>query len=224
MFSQFVTYLISLWIYLTMIQSYTKHASFQLVIESNHEDLSLTNNTISAKETIIVVLGCSMNFIQTDRVNKAIEYYINETQNGKKVIWFLTGGVKNAVGNQMTEGSQMTNHVLSQDTFTLEKHNIIIDENAKNTAENFAYLRQWLHNNYSRDNYPDIVITTSSFHHKRASKLLHGIFEGKINPTWNLSDAACSSCWNDETTHIQNVDNDIQKASHIFTSNLFQEF
>jgi len=152
---------------------------------------------------IMVVLGCHLIDIQTDRIYKAIEY---ATQLNNPYIWFLTGGIKYDL-----QTCQVNNSEASMMLSALNKtDNIILDEKAKNTAENFNNLKKWIYlNNYTN---ADIVITTSEFHKERAEKIFNGIFKNNIIPKWNLSNKACSTCWNDEKIHIRNVDNDIRKA------------
>jgi len=143
-----------------------------------------------------------MNEIQDDRVNTAIQY-ANNIANSNNVIWFLTGGVKNALQNGMTEAKNMANNLKKNEK-------IILDEKSKNTAENFVYLKKWLKNNTFED-IPNIIITTSKFHKNRAEKIFNGIFKS-ISPLWNLGEVSCSYCWSDETIHIQNVEKDIENA------------
>ncbi len=152
---------------------------------------------------IMVVLGCHLIDIQTDRINKAIEY--STLLNNKSYMWFLTGGVKHDLQSchDKTEAQLMLS-ILNN------TNNIILDEKAKNTAENFNNLKKWIiFNNITN---VDIVITTSEFHKERAEQIFNGIFDNKIIPIWNLSKKACITCWNDEKIHIKNVNNDIKKA------------
>lgn len=88
---------------------------------------------------------------------------------------------------------------------------IVLDEHATNTAENFAYLKRWVDNNFSQDDLPDFVITTSDFHHNRAERIFQGILPD-VTPKWNLSKSSCSRCWSDENIHLRNVPTDILKA------------
>lgn len=153
---------------------------------------------------IMVVLGCHLIDIQTDRIYKAIEY---SKELNKPYIWFLTGGVKNDLQScQINNNSEASVMLLALN----KTDNIILDENAKNTAENFNNLKKWIYfNNISNI---DIIITTSDFHKERAEKIFNGIFQNDFIPKWNLSNKACRSCWNDEKRHMRNVDDDIKKA------------
>ena len=148
---------------------------------------------------IMVVLGCHLIDIQTDRINKAIEY--SKLLNNTPYKWFLTGGIKHDL--QFCEAHMMLSILNKTD-------NVILDEKAKNTAENFNNLKRWIKiNNITNIN---IIITTSEFHKERAEKIFNGIFKNNIIPTWNLSKKACDTCWTDEKIHMNNVNNDIEKA------------
>jgi len=163
--------------------------------------LVIFNSTVANTEnTVVVILGCAMPSIQKDRVDHALKNLPD-----KDFIMFLTGGIKNEIINyQESEASVMAN------SFNTEQYKIIIDENAKNTAENFVNLKKWILLN---KNIKNIIITTSAFHHNRASKIFNGIFyDIKINVTWILASASCSTCWDDEKIHINNVEKDVQNA------------
>lgn len=147
----------------------------------------------------MVVLGCHLHDIQTDRIYKAIEY---SEQLDKPYIWFLTGGLKYET-NYNSEANIMLSILNNTD-------NIILDDKAKNTAENFNNLKKWIQ--YNNITNIDIIITTSKFHKERAYKIFNGIFQNNIVPQWNLSNKACKSCWYDEKIHMLNVDNDIKNA------------
>jgi len=121
---------------------------------------------------------------------------------------YLSGGIKN--DGYDSEALQM-NNMFAYDCNV----KIVQDKMAKNTAENFAYLKRWIHQNYYIDEFPNIVISTSDFHKNRAELIFNGIFP-EANPIWNLSVSKCSSCWNDERIHIKNIDNDIAKTKHMY--------
>lgn len=161
----------------------------------------------STKHDVHVVLGSADETILAERVNAAI-HYVNTAKNPN--ILFLSGGVKNSIMNNdiMTESAKAANMMSNANIGNIQ---IVLDEKATNTAENFAYLKQWVKSNFSQDNFPDIVITTSDFHKNRAEQIFHGIIPD-ITPKWNLSKSECSQCWLDETIHIKNVKADILKA------------
>jgi uncharacterized SAM-binding protein YcdF (DUF218 family) len=169
--------------------------------------------------TILVVLGCHISNIQNDRLVTAVSFqqeintfHVNGTQT--EPIWFLTGGVKSALTSlvgqiQVSEAETMSNMV---NTFS---DNIVLDTKARNTAENFVNLKNWISANVDGIDFDkiNIVITTSKFHQKRAEKIFKGVFhDTEINPYWNLSAESCSHCESDEHIHIRNVDADVKRA------------
>lgn len=162
--------------------------------------------------TIFVVLGCHIQHIQQDRIFTAITFaqsissvYQNTTEN--EPVWFLTGGVKNALTEHIgAEASQMEKSLMK-----VNINNVVLDTHAKNTAENFLNLKLWI-KNLSNSNI-NVIITTSSFHQKRAEKIFKGIFyDLDVVPHWNLGKASCSYCESDEYIHIRNVENDVKTA------------
>ena len=98
--------------------------------------------------------------------------------------------------------------ILDNNEFNVQ---IVLDEKATNTAENFAYLKQWVNQTFTQDNLPDFVITTSDFHQIRAEQIFQGIIP-EVTPKWNLSKSSCIHCWSDESIHIKNVSADVMKA------------
>lgn len=158
-------------------------------------------------KVIMVVLGCHISEIQHNRISTAVSFINNLEQNSH--LWFLTGGVKNAIqtSSVTTEATQMLNYI-GDDT-------VILDETSRNTAENFVNLKKWIKINYVDQalEVPNIVITTSSFHKVRAELIFNGVFHDlHVEATWNLSPLACSHCWHDEKIHIKNVESDVINA------------
>ena len=152
---------------------------------------------------IIIILGCSNNYIQEQRVKAGLEY-IKRSKLSK--ILFLSGGNKNDIHNSVSEASKMLKQIKNENLDT----RIIIDEKSKNTAENFVNLKNWMKNNniYNLFSY---VIVTSDFHKERALKLFNGIFNN-IKVKFITSKSNCSHCWKDEKTHLKNVHSDIMDA------------
>jgi uncharacterized SAM-binding protein YcdF (DUF218 family) len=173
---------------------------------------------LSAKHDILVVLGSADDRILSERVSAAMQYIQSSSQN-QSIILFISGGVKNAftgddglANGSGSEASKAAGAFSSESSY--ENVQIVLDENATNTAENFAYLKRWVNHNFSQDDLPSFVITTSDFHQVRAERLFHG-FLPDVTPQWNLSKSSCSRCWADESIHIKNVPTDILKARHI---------
>ena len=162
---------------------------------------------VSANHTILVILGCADSNIQEERVNTAIEY-IGKTNATIKI--YVSGGVKDAIlsSSKETEASRMA---MSFENTSME---IVLDEKAKNTAENFAYLKQYVNNNYSQDNMPNFVITTSDYHKNRAEQIFNGVLPD-VEATWNLSKSSCVDCWKDELIHFPNIKMDVYNALRI---------
>jgi uncharacterized SAM-binding protein YcdF (DUF218 family) len=168
----------------------------------------------SAKHDILVVLGSADDRILSERVSAAMQYIQSSSQN-QSIILFISGGVKNALQDDgLVNTSEASKAAGAFSSETYENVQIVLDENATNTAENFAYLKRWVNHNFSQDDLPSFVITTSDFHQVRAERLFHG-FLPDVTPQWNLSKSSCSRCWADESIHIKNVPTDILKARHI---------
>ena len=163
------------------------------------------------KQNVLVVLGSADDRILSERVSAAIEYI--ESNEDQSIILFISGGVKNAIVNESSDRGQ-TEASKAASSFEYENVKIVLDEKATNTAENFAYLKRWVNSNFSTDEMPSIVITTSDFHQDRAERIFQGIMP-EITPQWNLSKSSCTRCWSDEMIHIKNVQSDITKAIHI---------
>ena len=168
----------------------------------------------SAKHDILVVLGSADDRILSERVAAAMQY-IQSSSNNQSIILFISGGVKNAfAGDGSSSEASKAAGAFSSESSSYENVQIVLDENATNTAENFAYLKRWVTQNFSQDDLPSFVITTSDFHQVRAERLFQGIIPD-VTPQWNLSKSSCSRCWSDESIHIKNIENDILKARHI---------
>ena len=164
-----------------------------------------------AIRNVIIVLGSHDDNILNERVDSTINYIINNSDDQSTL--YLSGGVKEAFDNDYSESESEAfkmNRIFSSN-YDVE---IVQDQLAKNTAENFAYLKQWIYANFSLDSLPNVIVSTSDFHKDRAELIFNGIFP-EIQPVWNLSISKCVSCWNDEHIHIKNVQNDILKTHYI---------
>lgn len=152
---------------------------------------------------IVIILGCSNNLIQKERVNSGLNY-IKQSQIPK--ILYLSGGIKNNLLNDIPESKKMLKQIKKQNLDI----KIIFDDESKNTAENFVNLKNWLKNNKINDEIL-LVVVTSDFHKKRALKLFKGIFKN-IKSKFVTSKSDCIDCWNDEKIHMQNIKSDIMNA------------
>lgn len=193
------------------------HKQFQPILIENlqlkqyNRILQETIEKKSKTTTIMVVLGCAMPELQQDRIQQALEFAEKKTD--EPIIWFLTGGVKNALTEQQQQPTEAETMAKS-----FNNENVVLDEKARNTAENFANLKKWITSEYINTDkgiLPEVVITTSEFHQKRAAMIFDGIFQdlGKdIKLTWNVSGGACATCWADENIHMRNVKADVMRA------------
>jgi uncharacterized SAM-binding protein YcdF (DUF218 family) len=163
---------------------------------------------LSTKHGVHVVLGSADETILGQRIQAAIQY-IRSTDNPN--ILFISGGVKNALAgaNDMTEAAKAANMLSTNELDNVE---IVLEEHATNTAENFVYLKRWVNSNFSQDDLPELIITTSDFHKNRAEKIFQGILPD-VTPKWNLSKSSCTQCWRDEAIHMKNVPADIHRAT-----------
>ena len=158
---------------------------------------------IYASTEVIVILGCTNNKIQKERVNSALNY-INKSKSSKIV--YLSGGIKNEIEDKISESSKM---------FKLLKNKkinaqIIIDEKSKNTAQNLINLKKWIKLN-SKEDMLSYVIITSDFHKERVLSIFKKIFlTDKVK--FILSKSNCNNCWKDEEIHKKNIHSDIMEA------------
>ena len=152
-----------------------------------------------------------MGWLQQDRINTAVKYWSNLDQS-TDVIWYLSGGVKNAVESVMLKSSSEA-EVMGQGILAnvkQSKSHIVLDTTATNTAENFRNFYKFI-STLNTDNV-EIVIVTSAFHKTRAEKFFYGFFPNTARPEWVLGSLECPTCASDELFHMRNVDSDIAKA------------
>jgi hypothetical protein len=88
----------------------------------------------------------------------------------------------------------------------------ILDELSTNTAENF--YRTSKHLNATHEDYDDIYIITSRFHHNRAN-LMMTLIDPSRSYNWILGNLQQQDSTHWETIHIKNVHNDVNKLSSI---------
>ena len=152
---------------------------------------------------VIIILGCSNNSIQKERVQAGLNY-INKSKLPK--ILYLSGGIKNDIQDSISESSKMLKEIKNHKIDAT----VVIDEKSKNTAENFVNLKKWIQNNYVYNLF-NFVIVTSDFHKDRALKLFSAIFDN-MKAKFILSKSDCIQCWKDEKIHLKNIKSDIMDA------------
>jgi len=159
----------------------------------------------STKHDVVIVLGSSDEGILNERIDATIQYINSVTS---PIIVYISGGVKYATTNDSSEASKIISRI-NQEHF--EHVQLVVDEYATNTAENFTYFKHWVSQYFSHDELPQVIITTSDFHQNRAQLIFQNIIDD-ITPQWNLSKSSCIHCWNDETIHLKNIPSDVIKA------------
>lgn len=183
--------------------SYRRSEPFTNIRRSGRA-LQSNENKIKEGSNIVVVLGSDNNDLLQDRMNIALDK-VKDIEGD--IIWYLTGGVKryNDKGGEMiTEASKML-YMLKMEGNT---NAVIIDDKAKNTAENFVKLKGWL-DHINED--VNIHIVTSAFHFIRAKSMFEEIMPN-IQATWELGYKSCSTCLSDELIHRQHVKKDVERA------------
>lgn len=161
---------------------------------------------------LIILLGCHISNILTNRINTATSFANLYNSNVKyyelydyKINWFLSGGIKNKEVETLTEAERMKN-LLNVGNINGYNWNYMIDEVSTNTAENFIMA-----NKLKVNNFEDIYVVTSEFHYERAKKIADLIDE-KNAYNWILSplEERDSRRW--ERIHMKNIENDVINA------------
>lgn len=147
-----------------------------------------------------------MGWLQQDRIGAALKYR-DSLEPNTNVIWFLSGGVKNAIETRLAPAEA---EVMAQGIQTQTHSQIVLDTSATNTAENFRNFYKFISTFGDPD--VEIVIVTSAFHQARAEKFFYGFFPQTVQPIWVLGSLECPTCANDELFHMRNVESDIAKA------------
>ena len=154
---------------------------------------------------LIILLGCHIAHLLNGRINAAVELATNYSQ----VDWLLSGGIKPASNNAVTEAEQMAAQISKKEpAYGTSEWNYILDTKATNTAENFLRLRDM-----DITVYNEVYIATSEFHYERAAKIASLIIDDKIKKiNWILAEQKepDSEYW--ERIHIRNVEADVRRA------------
>jgi uncharacterized SAM-binding protein YcdF (DUF218 family) len=164
---------------------------------------------------LLILLGCNISYLLNDRINTAVNFARNF--NETNVNWFLSGGIKNPHEDTITEAEKMAREISKlQENHVQQlpgnRWNYIYDTIATNTAENFIMVKKFLDKNPNE--YSEIYIVTSNFHHNRAKKIADKIIDKKVK--WILGEAELEDSIYWETIHIRNVDTDVNKAINKF--------
>jgi hypothetical protein len=166
------------------------------------------------KNIFILLLGCNIQSILFDRVLTTINFIEKNKLNFNKITWYLSGGIK--FDGELSEASIMKSILIDIIIKRYLNHSIIysyiLDEDSKNTAENFYRASKYL--NSSNEKYDEMYISTSKFHHNRA-KLIQSFIDTTHKYKWILGDLQLDDSMYWERIHIKNVKNDIIKLSHL---------
>ena len=157
---------------------------------------------------LFILLGCNVPALLDGRIKKAVEF-ANARVNATQIEWFLSGGIKNPVQDTVTEAEKMALVIGTENNVT--NWRFIRDDVATNTAENFMIVK----NTMDLNNYDEVYVITSDFHHERAKKIADKVIAGN-EFKWLLApeELPDSRYW--ERVHIRNVDADVIKAKRKF--------
>ena len=166
------------------------------------------------KNIFLILLGCNITSLLMDRVITSINFIENNLNNFNKITWYLSGGIK--FDGQLSEASIMQNElnklIESRNLSTTISYEYILDELSTNTAENFYRTSNYLNTSY--EEYDDVYIITSNFHHNRAN-LMISLIDPSRNYNWILGNLQQHDSIYWENIHIKNVHNDVNKLSSI---------
>ncbi len=155
---------------------------------------------------LIILLGCHIAHLLNGRINAAVELATNYSQ----VDWLLSGGIKPASNNVVSEAEQMAARISEKEpAYGTPEWNYILDTNATNTAENFLRVRAM-----NLTDYDGVYIATSAFHYERAAKIASLVIGNTHDINWVLAEQKedDSEYW--ERIHIRNVEADVRRALH----------
>lgn len=153
---------------------------------------------------LIILLGCHIAHLLNGRINAAVELATNYSQ----VDWLLSGGIKPASNNVVSEAEQMAARISEKEpAYGTPEWNYILDTNATNTAENFLRVRAM-----NLTDYDGVYIATSAFHYERAAKIASLVIGNTHDINWVLAEQKedDSEYW--ERIHIRNVEADVRRA------------
>jgi hypothetical protein len=171
---------------------------------------------------LLILLGCHISYLLNDRIYTAVKFVNNldDTNVNVNVNWFLSGGIKNPDEDTITEAEKMAKEISKYHLpyinditcFNSNIWNYIYDTISTNTAENFIMVKNFL--DESKNDYDEVYVITSSFHHNRAKRIADKIINRNVK--WILGDAKLEDSIYWESIHIKNVDSDVNKALNKF--------
>lgn len=166
------------------------------------------------KNILIILLGCNIQSILFDRVLTTINFIEKNKLNFNKITWYLSGGIK--FDGELSEALIMKNNlidiIIKRDLNSSISYSYILDEESKNTAENFYRASKYI--NTSNEKYDENYISTSKFHYNRA-KLILSFIDTTHTYKWILGGLQQHDSMYWENIHIKNIKNDIIKLSHL---------
>lgn len=166
------------------------------------------------KSILLILLGCNITSLLMDRVMTAINFIENNKNNFNKIAWYLSGGIKfeGELSEAIIMRTELEKLLESRNLNDSIDYDFILDEKSKNTAENFYRSSNYL--NISQENYDDVFIITSKFHHNRA-QLMMSYIDSSRSYNWILGEMQQRDSLYWENVHIKNVLSDVEKLSHI---------
>ena len=159
---------------------------------------------------LFILLGCNVPALLEGRIKRSVEFANNAT-NATQIDWFLSGGIKNPAEDTVSEAEKMAQMISRENNST--SWTFIRDDVATNTAENFIMVR----NRVVLQDYTDVFVITSGFHHERAHKIANRVIEGN-EFKWLLAPEELHDSRYWERVHIKNVDADVDKAKRKFNN------
>ena len=170
--------------------------------------LLLLINVVSSHKSGVLVLGSHIDKILSNRINILLDYFSNEISN-KEYYIFCSGGKKYDL-NSKTEADKMKELLDNEMTNFNISYNIIKNERATNTVENFKHFIE-----SSKENLlEELIFVTSKFHKNRANLIWDNLNDRDVSNTWILEEnSEIEHPWliEEEKVHIKNINKDINK-------------
>ena len=170
--------------------------------------LFLLFNVVSSHKSGILILGSHIDKILSNRINILLDYFSNEINNNEYYI-FCSGG-KKYDQNSKTEADKMKEMLDNEMVNFNISYNIIKNDKATNTVENFKHFIE-----SSKENFlEELIFVTSKFHKNRANLIWNNLNDRDLNNIWVLEEnSEIEHPWliEEEKFHIKNINNDLNK-------------